>query len=690
MWKNVIVLFLLFFNFTFTTKGQELKISYYVDSLHQLTIDKVNEVKFEKSKSNLLNFANTDNAIWVEIELPKSSDNTILEVSNPLLDTLDVYRNVAGSFERKRYGVHLPFSEREYESRTFLFDIENEEIVYLRCSGRFPLEIPINITNERKIDKSQTATNFFFGMYFGVLFALFMYNFFLVFIIKEKIYFYYLAYLIFVGLFYSMLTGYAQAFLYPSYPYFNSYLVTAVSLVLVFIIEFCSQYLKLKEHSRKNYWILKIFSLISLLLAIVDIFFDSNSLSAISQLLSSFVSIYLVFLGIYVFIFEKQRQALIYVIAWTGYLTGIILLILQINGVLPSNFITRNAIFIGSASEVILFSIGLAMRINKYRKEKAIAQKNELRQLHINQDLIKNQKEELQQKVEERTVELKETVHKLNQINGKLENSLQVITHQNNEITHMHEGVTASINYAKRIQEALLPFERRMTESLKKYFVLYMPRDIVSGDFYWFSDLGDKIIVIQADCTGHGVPGAFMSVIGINVLEEIINAKKITYPSTILKEVDNLVRYSLKQSENQGQDGMDMSVVCLYKNERKIELAGAMNSVYIIENGEMIRIKGDKFSIGGWRHQGSKSFTTHTIIPTHTTYVYQTTDGFQDQFGGIKNKKFGSKLLSKTFLEIHQQPMKEQEKFLRNTITDWMEKGKEAQIDDISIFALEY
>ncbi|WP_291725617.1 7TM diverse intracellular signaling domain-containing protein [Bernardetia sp.] len=676
-------LFLLFFSLVSNTKGQQLKISYYVDASHQMTIEKVNQVQFEEAKTNQLNFANTNDAIWIKIQLPQNNKNTLLEVANPLLDTLDIYRKIEGKFEKERYGVYLPFSKGEYETRTFLFDVNDSEVIYLMCSGRFPLEIPINLTNQKEFNKNQTASNFFFGAYFGILFALFMYNFFLLFSVREKVYIYYLGYLVFVGLFYAMLTGYAQAFLFPNQTKFNSYLVTILSVGMVFIIEFCSQYLKVKENSKKNYWVSKFIVFLCLILGLADVFLDNVVLIALSQVLSLIISLYLILLGIYLLIFKKQKQARIYVLAWTGYLTGISLLILQINGAIPSNFITKNAIFIGSATEVILFSIALAMRINKYRKEKAIAQKNELKQLKLNQDLIKNQKEELQQKVEERTIELKDTVE-------ELETSLSIITTQNDKITRLHEGVTSSINYAKRIQQALLPFEKRMAESMKNHFVLYMPRDIVSGDFYWFSDLGDKIIAIQSDCTGHGVPGAFMSVIGINILEEIVNMKKITDPSQILTEVDNLVRYSLKQSENQGQDGMDMSIVCLYKNERKIELAGAMNSVYLIENGEIQRIKGDKFSIGGWRNQGNKTFTTHTIFPKNTIYIYQTTDGYQDQFGGVKNKKFGSKRLTKTFLEIHQQPMKKQEEFLRTTITNWMEEAEETQIDDISIFGLEY
>ncbi len=690
MLKKISLFILLFIGFVIISKAQKLEISYFVDSLHQQSIEKIDNIEFIKSQTNLLNFANTNSAIWVRIQTSKSNKDKILEITTPLIDTLDVYHKVENKFVKKRYGSHLPFEQRLYNNRMFLFDINDSEIIYIRFSSKFPLEIPIYLTNAKKVTKKQKESNFFFGIYFGILFALFMYNSLLAITVKDKVYIYYLGYILFVGLFYGMLTGFAQSFLYPNTPQLNSYLVFILSFAIFFIIEFCSQYLKLKQHSRTNYWTLKAFAVLNMLFGVFDIFIDHVVLMAVSQIFSLVVSLYLIVLGVYSLVFKKQKEALIYVIAWTGYLTGIVLLILEINGVLPSNFITQNAIFIGSATEVILFSIALAMRINQYKKEKEIAQKNELKQLEANQNLIKKQKAQLENKVEERTISLKETVEELHQINEELESSLQIITSQNNKITRMHNGVTASINYAKRIQEALLPFDNRMSEILSNYFVLYMPRDIVSGDFYWFANLEEKIIAIQADCTGHGVPGAFMSVIGINVLEEIINARGITDPSEILSQADNLIRYSLNQSENQSQDGMDMSIACLYKNERKIELAGAMSSIYIIENNEMKRIKGDKFHIGGWRNHKQKKFTTHTIIPTNTTYIYQTTDGYQDQFGGIKNKKFSSKRLQKMFFEIHNRPTIEQQQILKDTINDWMEEAEESQIDDISIFMVEY
>ncbi|WP_338790039.1 7TM diverse intracellular signaling domain-containing protein [Bernardetia sp. MNP-M8] len=397
MLKNILFFLFFFIGFIFTSQAQKLEISYFVDSLHHHTIEEINKVKFIESQNNVLNFSNTSSAIWVRIKVPISAKNKILEIANPLIDTLDIYHSRENTFVKKRYGSHLPFDQRAYNNRMFLFDINESELIYIRLSSKFPLEIPIYLTDQKQIDKKQTSSNFFFGLYFGILFALFMYNFFLAFNVKDKAYIYYLGYIICVGLLYAMLTGFAQIFLYPNKPSLNSYLVFILGLAVFFIIKFSSQYLKLKENSIKNYWVLKIIASLSLIMAIFDLFIDSVILIALSQVVSLVISLYLIVVGFYLLIFKKQKQALIYGIAWIGYLTGIALLMLQINGVVPSNFITQNFIFIGSAAEVILFSIALAMRINQYRKEKEEAQKSELQQGYekviLEQKLLRTQME---------------------------------------------------------------------------------------------------------------------------------------------------------------------------------------------------------------------------------------------------------------------------------------------------------
>ena len=397
MLKNILFFIFFFIGFIFTSQGQKLEFAYFIDSIHHHTIEKIDKVKFIESQNNFLNFSNTSSAIWVRIKVPISAKNKIIEIANPLIDTLDIYHSRENTFVKKRYGSHLPFDQRAYNNRMFLFDVDESELIYIRFSSQFPLELPIYLTDQKQIDKKQTNFNFFFGIYFGILFALFMYNFFLAFNVKDKVYMCYLCYIVFMGLFYAMLTGFAQVFLYPTMPSLNSYLVFAVSVALFFVVEFCSHYLKLKENSIKNYWVLKVLGMVCIVMAIFDLFIDSVILNALSQVMSLVISLYLILVGFYLLIFKKQKQAVIYSIAWVGYLTGIALLILQLNGVVPSNFITQNFIFIGSAAEVILFSIALAMRINQYRKEKEEAQKSELQQGYekviLEQKLLRTQME---------------------------------------------------------------------------------------------------------------------------------------------------------------------------------------------------------------------------------------------------------------------------------------------------------
>jgi serine phosphatase RsbU (regulator of sigma subunit) len=255
------------------------------------------------------------------------------------------------------------------------------------------------------------------------------------------------------------------------------------------------------------------------------------------------------------------------------------------------------------------------------------------------------------------------------------------------ELDHAYTNITASITYAKRIQDAILPPINLIQQSLPHSFVLYKPRDIVSGDFYWFAPISQQHSVITAvDCTGHGVPGAFMSMIGDSLLNQIIMEKGIISPDLILHELDKGVRQALRKGEHDAKDGMDMSLCLIDKHLKIMEFAGAMNPICYVQNGELTEIKADKRAIGG---EGTDEFlfTKHTIDISIPTTIYLYTDGFQDQFGGVEGRKFMTKRFRELLLEIHPKPLAEQRQILDYTIEEW--KGrKHKQIDDILVIGL--
>ncbi len=256
------------------------------------------------------------------------------------------------------------------------------------------------------------------------------------------------------------------------------------------------------------------------------------------------------------------------------------------------------------------------------------------------------------------------------------------VVRQKNEIEIINKEITDSIHYASRIQSAILPPEDYLSSILSDYFILYMPRDIVSGDFYWMHSENDRLITVTADCTGHGVPGAFMSMLGTAFLNEIVIRHEEKSADAILNELRAYVIRSLRQTgkEGENQDGMDISI-CIYDlRNMKAQFAGANNPLLLIRDEEIILYPADKMPIG--IHLRSKEpFTLHRIDLKKGDVFYTFSDGYVDQFGGVDGKKFMMKRLKEMLLSIHKEDMKKQEKLLHSSIMDWM--GEFSQVDDI-------
>lgn len=285
-------------------------------------------------------------------------------------------------------------------------------------------------------------------------------------------------------------------------------------------------------------------------------------------------------------------------------------------------------------------------------------------QLETQNKLLKEYAETLEQKIEERTRE---------------------VSLQKAQLELKNRDITASINYASFIQKAMLPPQELMKSSLKDYFVFYKPRDIVSGDFYWFSEKGDKLILIAADCTGHGVPGGFMSIIGCNSLNEIINKEKNYIPSSILKELDKRIKRVLNQDVTQNNDGLDIAVCVFDKTLNTLTFAGANNSLLLIEGDEMREFKANSKSIGGFLNiaESDYVFTDHIVPASANSQFYIFSDGFADQFGGTKNKKVLRKNFYNLLFTNRSFSLDAQGKAVSQFFDDW--KGDNDQVDDVLV-----
>ena len=254
-------------------------------------------------------------------------------------------------------------------------------------------------------------------------------------------------------------------------------------------------------------------------------------------------------------------------------------------------------------------------------------------------------------------------------------------------IEEKNRDITASINYASRIQRAILPNPSDIRGLASKLFIVYFPKDIVSGDFYWFTQVKKKLVVVAADCTGHGVPGALMSMLGISFLEEIVNFREISESGQILNELRNEVQRALRQTgkQDEAKDGMDIALCVIDKEKNLIQYSGAFNNLYLVREGVLTEHPADRMPIGIF-DRSDIEFTTNNIPSLPGDIIYMYSDGYADQFGGPKNKKFKYAQLQELLVSIHKLPLIAQKKKLEKAFLDW--KGDNSQIDDVLLVGL--
>jgi len=284
---------------------------------------------------------------------------------------------------------------------------------------------------------------------------------------------------------------------------------------------------------------------------------------------------------------------------------------------------------------------------------------------------VKQQKVELEKIVQERTHEIAEQNH--------------LLEHQKAEIQEKTNDILDSIKYAKRIQNTILPGEDKLNHIFEHdHFVLYKPKDIVSGDFYWATRFEHKTIFSAIDCTGHGVPGAFVSIVGFNALNRTVNEFGLRQPAAILDKLTELVVDTFTQSESQIKDGMDIGLCAIDNSTLKLEFSGANNPCVVVRNKEAIELKPDKQPIGEFDER--KPFTNHDFQLQSGDCVYVLSDGYADQFGGPKGKKLKFKALRDLLIEISELHPKEQLKKLDDAFNEW--KGDYEQLDDVCLFGV--
>ncbi len=283
-------------------------------------------------------------------------------------------------------------------------------------------------------------------------------------------------------------------------------------------------------------------------------------------------------------------------------------------------------------------------------------------------DSLRAYSEDMEARVQQRTEEVREKTRKLE---------------------HAYKEIRDSINYARRIQESILPSTDMIRQVFPDCFIFYRPKDVVCGDFYWFGKRGKDVVIAAIDCTGHGVPGALMTVIGNSLLNQIVTMSGITGPADILRHLDNRLHETLKQhGGNVTSDGMDMAICHYVEGERRVTFAGARRPLYLLKGDRISEIKGSKAPIGSYVAGFQKNFTEHqvTIHPNDTLYMFS--DGIQDQFGGLDGKKFMISRLREMLQSIQAFPMQRQHATVESAINNW--QGDQEQTDDMLLIGIRF
>ncbi|TAH18853.1 MAG: hypothetical protein EAZ08_10170, partial [Cytophagales bacterium] len=601
----------------------------FEDAEHQISFEqirKISDQKFYVPNRYYTNFGITSSAFWVKFKvLNTTQEKSFLRLVNPVLDTAELYV-VANNKLIMQKTVLARKPEMDVPNSPFLLPSSPDTLTcYLRASSRVPLWLQMYILPEAH------ASSFVFWqsaldiLFFGGILIMILYNLFLGITTRNLSYFYYVSYSFFLVITTFFIKGYPVPLMGKYAFLIDDYFAVYVSLASICLALFTQNFLQLGTQYRTGKKLLDISIGLQILVIIIFLLGFVNLNVFLYQIVNVFGNILVAWSAFYLYKKKDYKPALLFLIAFLLYLVLLNAVNLTFANLLPATIFTLYFFHIGSTAELVIFSVALGDKINLYRKETLKAQAENLK-------LIQEQNVVLEQKVGERTYEL-------NQTNEELNTTLHTVAKQRDDIV-------SSINYALRIQNAIIPKESELQKHLD-CFVFFRPRDIVSGDFYFFADKGNQKIIAVADCTGHGVSGAFMTMIGNNILNQIVHDQEIYEPNQILNLMPALLEKTLSHSEGKVKDGMDISIVSLENlsplpessQTTKITYAGAMNSLYYVQNQELIEVKANKKPIDT-NFDENFSYQKHEILLSKKTMLYLLSDGFQDQFGGTENRKF--------------------------------------------------
>ncbi len=617
---------------------------------------------FENRSSKQISFHLQPNifSIFGEFKLYQKFDNGIINERrsgfNVLPSNKDV--NISGS-DDLRFFITPGDSDTIYLHATLSEESKLSDLTF-------------TISTHDSVLKKDKSRRLLFGIFLGIMIIMILYHIPLYIQVREVSYLYYIFYILaFIAFFVNK-----EGYIYEITPQFTNAPINIflLQIFLLFFLLFGRAYLDTAKTLQTWDRILVMtigFIISGLVLNVVMIALSNKGhyipdfiqLIALSiNIISAPASLFLAALPAFILRKKHFGPARYFLIANVFLILGALLLFLF------NDFsIGKHGLEIGVTLQIVTFSVGLGEKINVLKKDRELAQRKIIDQLRENAGLKDKVNRELEDKVRERTKEIRS---------------------QKDQIERQNKEIKYSFDYAKRIQSTVLPTNEVFENLFAENFIFFKPRDIVSGDFYWISQKGSKIFITASDCTGHGVPGSLMSMLGITMLHEIVNEKNFSRSDEILNELRLNIARTLKQEGKPGEqkDGMDMVLLIYDRTTRKMEFSGANNPMYIIRDGEMIEYKGNNMPVA--YYDNMTPFTRHTIQMKQGDRVYMFSDGFPDQFGGPLGKKFKYRPFKDLLLEVHERPMEEQKRILKMVFDEW--KGNLDQIDDVLVMGLRF
>lgn len=667
-------------------------------------VNYVNSLPFERE-----NTVPTDSTgcFWIKLTVKNNEDySKKLIISTSRFQEIRLYyKDIHHRIINVHSGLETPFKNRDFINGAisylpFIVNANSSQDIYIWVKQKkknlyqyAPLPLTLSDFNTESNQKETSEMILYF--FLGAIVLMTFYNFALYVIIKREVYLFYILNNIFILLFVVAQSGFIDTQFFDSPVYHEKILLIIGNIAFIFYMIFSKTLLNFRKFDPA--WNTRInIALIIWPCLLLFVFLDMEIIAVSFGSIGALIGYTIVVISCIKAIKAGSAPARFFLVGNIAYYAAIIVSIFQINNLLPTKIIGLTAIEmveIGTMIQLALFSLTLGVIINVMRskllkKEIEVQkqqQKDQIRYAH----LVEQKNIELETKVVERTKALNQ--------------SSRIIEQKNSDILD-------SMNYARRIQNAILPSRDKWQNLLVESFYLYIPKDIISGDFYWVnkSITTNKLFLAAADCTGHGIPGAMVSVVGVNSLNKCINERNLENPSIILDNLTELVEESFAEtddSEDVINDGMDIGLCSIEEIDGKtfIEYAGANNPLWLIREDSipiepnnyhkvtkhdtgrtLYEIKGDKQPIG--KFQNRKPFTNYQIEVFKGDQLYMFTDGYSDQFGGPKGKKLKLNNFRELIFEIQQKSQTQQKAALHNHFRKW--KGNEEQVDDVCVVGI--